>query len=123
MWKDANGIRQAEGGAQGCASMIAFYALAQHASVVEVDGELLPDEIVLAFLHDIHIVTSRARAREAFSQVSSVVQRREGVRTFLRQLSARLSGGGPTPEDLTTLGPSQLFGKRVCWQKRMALLF
>ena len=62
VWTDDKGetftITQAEGGEQGCPLMPALYALAQHDALVEADGQLLPSELLLAFLDDLYVVTS-----------------------------------------------------------------
>ena len=109
IWTDDAGIAhtiiQAEGGEQGCPLMPALYSLAQHDGLVEADGQLLPSELLLAFLDDLYVVTTRGRAHEAFEIVSECVQRKAGVRTHLGKLKAWSSGGGPAPLEISAIGP------------------
>ena len=81
-----------------------LYALAQHDALVEADGQLLPSELLLAFLDDLYLVTSRVRAREALEIVTECVERKAGVRTYLGKLKAWSSGGGPAPPDIVAIG-------------------
>ena len=108
-WTDDAGtvhtIRQAEGGEQGCPLMPALYSLAQHDALAAADAELLPSEVVLSFLDDLYIVTSRDRAGAAFREVATSVESRAGVQTNLGKLRAWSSGGGPAPPSLASLGP------------------
>jgi hypothetical protein len=70
VWRDDVGnehiIEQMEGGEQGCPLMPALFALAQHDALVQASGNMLPDELLFSFLDDLYVVTSRARAYEAF---------------------------------------------------------
>ena len=84
--------------------MPALYSLGQHDALVEADRELLPSETILAFLDDLYVVTSKARAGEAFKVVASTVERKAGVRTHLEKLRAWCAGGGEAPSDLAALG-------------------
>ena len=85
--------------------MPALYALAQHDGLVEADGQLLPSEILLAFLDDLYVVTTRGRAHEVFETVTECVERKAGVRTHLGKLKAWSSGGGPAPREIRAIGP------------------
>ena len=84
--------------------MPALFALAQHDALAAADEALLPSEIVLSFLDDLYIVTSRARAREAFREVASRVEEMAGIQSNLGKLRAWSAGGGPAPTDLAELG-------------------
>ena len=67
-WWDADGQRrtilQGEGCEQGDA-LAALYALGQHDALVAADAQLRPGECLAAFLDDVYVVTTPARAREA----------------------------------------------------------
>ncbi len=93
-------IEQGEGGEQGCPLMPALYALAQHDALVEASGELLPDEKIFSFLDDLYLVTCKARAYEAFLELSSRVEAHAGVQSHLGKLSAWSKAGGAAPVDL-----------------------
>ena len=84
--------------------MPTLYSLAQHDALVEADGQLLPTELLLAFLHDWYVVTNRGRAHEAFETVTECVERKAGVRTHLGKLKAWSSGGGLAPIGLSAIG-------------------
>ena len=45
-------VRQAEGGEQGDPLMLAFYALAQHAALADLQSQLLDGEAIFEFLDD-----------------------------------------------------------------------
>ena len=80
--------------------MPALFALAQHDALVEADGNLMPSERILSFLDDIYVVTTKERAKTAFDEVSSCIQRQAGVRPHLGKLRAWSRRGGAAPPDL-----------------------
>ena len=108
-WFDDEGHRhtvcQAEGGEQGDPLMPALYSLAQHDSLVEADGSLLPQERLLSFLDDLYIVTSRDKSpgSHQYSHLSSGSRRwgeessgeAEGMVHRRRSCTTRPSGGQP----------------------------
>ena len=98
LWTDAAGttheILQGEGGEQGCPLMPALFALAQHEGLVAASRNLLPSERLFAFLDDLYVVTTRARANTAFEEVATQVERHAGVRTHLGKLKAWCRGVG-----------------------------
>ena len=74
-------IRQGESCEQGDALAPALYALGQHDALVAADGRLQPGECLAAFLDDVYVVTTPARAREALDVVTTSIQDRAGVAT------------------------------------------
>jgi hypothetical protein len=109
VWRDDVGnehiIEQMEGGEQGCPLMPALFALAQHDALVQASGNMLPDELLFSFLDDLYVVTSRARAYEAFQEVATQVETHAGVKTHMGKLKAWCRGGGPAPDDLAEACP------------------
>ena len=109
VWRDAMGeehlIEQGEGGEQGDPLMPALYALAQHDALEAAAGRLEKGERLFAFLDDLYVVTTRARAAAAFKEVAGAVERHAGVQSHLGKLRAWCRGGGPAPADVAELGP------------------
>ena len=104
LWEDESGdqvvIEQAEGGEQGCPLMPALFALAQHDALAEANESLLPDEHIFAFLDDLYVIASKARAGEALQEVAWKVETRAGVRSHTGKLRAWCKRGGPAPSDV-----------------------
>ena len=61
--------------------MPALYALAQHDALASESGAMMPDEHVCSFLDDHYLVTSQARAAEAYEHVSGLVEEHLGARS------------------------------------------
>lgn len=53
---------------------------------------------MLSFLDDLYVVTTRARAAEAFNVVSGCVQKRAGVKSTVGKLRVWCRSGGAAPE-------------------------
>lgn len=110
LWTDDDGqtheVVQGEGGEQGDPLMPALFALGMHDGLREAKARLLPNEHVFAYLDDVYVVTSRARARAAFDCVTSAIEAHAGIRTNLGKLQAWCRAGGPQPPGLSDLGPS-----------------
>ena len=85
LWRDDAGeqhiIEQAEGGEQGDPLMPALYALAQHAALAAASQRLHEGDWLFAYLDDLYVETTRARAADAFQIVAQTVEDRAGVRT------------------------------------------
>ena len=62
-------IVQAEGGEHGDPLMPALYALGQHEALRQASQELHSDDVLMAFLDDLYLITSRDRVAEAIKTV------------------------------------------------------
>ena len=109
VWTDARGtfyeVFQGEGGEQGDPLMPALYALAQHDSLVRAQENLHEDDHLFAFLDDLHVATTRDRARAAFWSVTSEVANGAGVRTHLGKLRMWAKAGGECPPGFEDFEP------------------
>ena len=87
LWTDAEGnahdVLQGEGGEQGDPLMPALYALGQHAALEAARAQLLPGEVLVAFLDDVYLVTTPERARAAFDVVRSALREHASVEADL----------------------------------------
>ena len=97
-------IRQGEGCEQGDALAPALYALGQHAALVAADQRLQPGECLAAFLDDVYVVTTPARAREALDVVTTSIQDLAGVAANLGKTRVYNRAGGPAPAGIAELG-------------------
>ena len=82
-WWDESGqcrdIAQGEGCEQGDPLAPALSALGQHAALCQASSALHGSERLLAFLHDLYVLTTRERAREARDTVVQAVQEGCGI--------------------------------------------
>ena len=108
IWTDSEGVPhdvvQGEGGEQGDPLMLALYALGQHAALQRTNARLQQGELLLAYLDDLYLVTTRDRARAAFDEVTSAVAELAGVRPHLGKLRAWSRAGGTAPPGLEGFG-------------------
>ena len=107
-WADAEGVRhdicQAEGGEQGDPLMPLLFSLAIHNALAEVKRELLPGELLFAFLDDIYVVCSQARVRTVFNLLSVKLFDGAGIR--LHGGKTRVwNKAGICPPNMGDLGP------------------
>ena len=83
MWEDDAGqvhdILQGEGGEQGDALMPALFSLGLAQALQEAQSRLQANELVIAYLDDLYIVSSPERARDAYNTVTDVVRARCGI--------------------------------------------
>ena len=82
----------------------ALYALGQHDALVAADERLQPGECLAAFLDDVYVVTTPARAREALDVVTTSIQDRAGVAANLGKTRVYNRAGGPAPAGIAELG-------------------
>jgi len=79
--------------------------LAQHDALATATSNHPPGEVILAFLDDLYVVITRARAHGAFREVATAVEKHAGVRTHLRKLRAWCWGSGKALEELAAAEP------------------
>ena len=107
-WWDAAGqrrtIRQGEGCEQGDALAPALYALGQHDAIAAADAQLRPGECLAAFLDDVHLVITPARARESLDVVTTSIETRAGVAAILGKTRVYNRAGGLAPPGIAELG-------------------
>ena len=115
-WYDEAGrfheIHQGEGIEQGDSLAPALFALAQHGALEAASRSLLPGETLLAFLDDVCVVTTPARARAAFDLVSRAIEAHAGISSNLGKTRVYHRAPGPPPPGIAALGPSVWVGDR-----------
>ena len=108
MWRDDDGrchvIPQGEGGEQGDALMPALFSLGLAAALQEAQRSLQPNELVIAYLDDLYIVTLPERARAAYDTVTGIVATRCGIRPNLGKTVCWNHAGGACPPGIAELG-------------------
>ena len=60
--------------------MPAFYALAQHAALADLQSQLLDGEAILAFLDDVYIVAAPERVRTLYDALAAALWHRARIR-------------------------------------------
>lgn len=107
MWRDESGqqhtIEQGEGGEQGDALMPALFSLALHPESDEIQRNLWPGELVVAYLDDICLVTAPERARHAHDIAAAVLRSTCGIEVDQGKLASWCRRGGPAPRGLAEL--------------------
>ena len=125
-WRDQDGtqhvIEQGEGVEQGDALSPALFALGLHAALCDARSRLHNDDVLVAFLDDIYLVTKGGRAREAFDTVANAVYRGAGVRANLGKCRVWSRAGGKAPEGIAELGPDVWRGDRTADARGLVLL-
>lgn len=108
-WWDDGGTRhtiaQGEGCEQGDALAPALFALGQHAGLLAAATQLQPGETLAAYLDDLYILTSPARARTCLDAVSRAVHAHSGIAANLGKTRVFHRAGGPPPPGIRDLGP------------------
>ena len=108
-WWDDGGTRhtiaQGEGCEQGDALAPALFTLGQHAGLLAAATQLQPGETLAAYLDDLYILTSPARARTCLDAVSRAVHAHSGIAANLGKTRVFHRAGGPPPPGIRDLGP------------------
>ena len=106
-WCDDDGcpheVIQGEGGEQGDPLMPAFYALAQHDALCDLQGQLRDGEAVFAFLDDVYIVALPEKTRALYDALSNALWDRARIR--LHERKTRIwNAAGEEPPAVADLG-------------------
>ena len=106
-WDDSGTCRdicQAEGCEQGDALAPALVSLAQHDGLERAAAELRPGEELLAYLDDLYVITSSARAKPALDVVATCVEEHCGIASNVGKTRIYNTTGGPAPCGVAELG-------------------
>ena len=83
-WYDDDGcahdVSQAEGGEQGDPLIPAFYSLAQHPALADLQGQLLDGEAIFAFLDDVYLVAAPERVRALYDALAAALWHHARIR-------------------------------------------
>ena len=89
-----------------------MFALGQHDALAAADRCLQPGEQLAAFLDDLYVITTPARAREAFDTVARAVEGHAGIASNLGKARVYKRAGGAAPPGVAALGPEVWRGDR-----------
>ena len=125
-WYDDAGtahiIQQGEGVEQGDALAPALFALGLHRALAAANAHLREDEALVAYLDDVYVATTRARARHAFDVVTSSIQHHAQIDTNLGKCRVYGGAGGPPPPGIAELGPEVWRGQRPRAEQGITIL-
>ena len=97
LWEDDAGtvhhIVQGEGGEQGDPLMPLLFALGQHGALQAVQNNLGPTERLLAFLDDVHTVTTPERVAHSFATLQENLHRHANIRVHLGKIKVWNASG------------------------------
>ena len=109
LWTNDDGVThripQGEGGEQGDALMPALFCLGLHDALHRANEQLLQGEILVAYLDDLYLLTSKQRARTACDVVTREIREHAGIEPNLGKTECWSSGGGEAPERIEELNP------------------
>ena len=106
-WDDSGTCRdicQAEGCEQGDALAPALFSLGQHDGLERAAAELRPGEELLAYLDDLYVITSSARAKPVLDVVATRVEEHCGIASKVGKTRVYNTTGGPAPCGVAELG-------------------
>ena len=101
--------------------MPALYALGQHKALEAARARLLPDELLVAFLDGIYLVTAPERAREAFEVVRTALKEHAGVEADLGKCRV-WNRAGEQPPRVAELGPEVWRGSKPLEERGLKVL-
>ena len=96
---------EGEEGEQGDALMPALFSLGLAQALREAQACLRPDELVVAFLDDLYIITAPDRAKAAYDVVTEIVAGRGGIQPNLGKTVCWNQAGGDCPPGMDPWGP------------------
>jgi len=109
LWRDNEGncheVVQGEGGEQGDALMPALFSLGMADALREAQAQLLPNELVIAYLDDVYIVSTPERAHAAYQVVTETIAARCGIQPNLGK-TVCWNKASVCPPGIAELGPS-----------------
>ena len=114
-------ISQGEGGEQGDPLMPALYALGQHRALEDARSRLLPEELLVAFLDDVYLVTTPERAKAAFEVVRTALKEHAGVEADLGKCCV-WNRAGEQPPLVEELGPNVWRGDKPPEERGLKVL-
>ena len=84
---------------------LCMYSLAQHDALAMAQSRLEGGGYLAAFLDDLYLVTTPARARPALDDVTRTVEQHAGVAANLGKTRVYRAAGGPPSPGVEELGP------------------
>ena len=107
LWTDEAGqvheVLQGEGGEQGDALMPALFSLGMADALKQAQDSLLADELVVAYLDDVYIITAPERALAAYRTVTETIATVCGVQPNLGK-TVVWNQAGTVPHEIQGLG-------------------
>ena len=102
--------------------MPALFSLGQHEALVAARSHLQPGELLVAFLDDIYLVTTPARASAAFDVVRQALRDHAGIEADLGKCRVWNRQGGPAPPGVEALGPEVWRGDEPLHERGLKVL-
>ena len=125
LWSDSEGnpheIVQGEGGEQGDALMPALFSLGMADGLRQAQAQLQPNELVVAYLDDVYIITSPERARAAYQVVTDTIAATCGIQPNLGK-TVCWNKAGVCPPNMAELGPTVWRGEGPAATRGIRLL-
>ena len=91
-------ITQGEGGEQGDPLMPALFALGLHDALAAARKEMAAEDLLVAYLDDVYMVTARDRAKESYKLVTKKIEDLSGIQPNLGKTKAWSAAGGEAPQ-------------------------
>ena len=107
LWTNDEGevhtVPQGEGCEQGDPLSPALFSLGLHDALWKARAELHKEDLLVAYLDDVYVLTTRARAKTAFDVVQKWIQLDAGIRTHLGKTQCWAKAGGEAPPRIAEL--------------------